>query len=901
MNEGLDEKLKILTKDINEIFDDDNHIIWLQVLLPKTYLLKQIEAYAYTLIDEKIHKTFVNRFVYDMNPVNKNQEIFRSLHYLTFDKPYQYNPIQHHIPINNFSSDYKLINDGVVITDGSSLKEKFSQNELLENFWPKWCDEIKNFAGNSSTLWSYIEIPDIASGEKKILSYYVVFKNSIECKNTQSRINKILQSFLIGYGLETYSSELRKTALQSSLSAVMSRNQSHNIGSHVLNNLSNPEKIKEFLYEEIEKSEKTKTENNSFKKGGYVSLYTGNSKPKEKKRYYLTNPKTVFPTKDKDLISEYITKEDLYPENLIAHFNTYLKSRMDFIGDVGTSVQASLMNTSNLFDEVFAFFEKNLILLREISGKEDEFQYGFSLIYNGLKNKTGPQVAMPNGLLGQQAFYIILENIIRNTAKHEAPKEKVNFHIAVDSCNEEEKRGFYQVEIFSDIIKSEEDLKNLICKRNLSINLSVLGPDNTVRSGGWGTIEMKLAAAYLCGVNLLNIDNKKYQAPLIREDCKEEKDGGTEQKKESTNETAEPKNFPILEAICREFENKSFFGYRFYVQKPKVALVVFDNKKGNKEAIQDFNEKEGVYTTHKDDQELQIKIFNHDFLVLVGEEFDKDWHKKKNLPQRILRFNTLKKEELREEKCWEWYYDQNLIHKFEGKLKSFEGYFTFDEKIYYFDRHGRYFHSRKEIPQIKYIEPFGQSTLLGHHLGSKFFKEKCQIKLYQCIESVASKIMVIDERAQSARDYVYQPENRNGKSETIPFYEIFDKTGLFIPSKTDINLIDSDLKSDEALNKIYCYIKAHISYLNYLVLHYGIVEILEIVDRVGFLETIDKLIENNNPDCKIVIVSGRGQTKDIPQDYIFINHSTFSYFIANQFGRSKLHLVQLLKSGRQKQ
>lgn len=886
MNETLKEKLKNTTSEINKIFGKHNQIIWLQVLLPKTYLLKEIEAYTYTLLNKSTHNNFIDSFVYGENPDSENPKIKRSLHYLTFDEPYQYKPILHHIPISNFSSDYKLINDGVVITDGSSLKDEFSGKELFKGFWSKWCDEIKNFASNSSTLWSYIEIPDIASGEKKILSYYVVFKNSIECKNTQSKINKIFQNFLIGYGLETYSSELRKTALQSSLSAVMSRNQSHNIGSHVLNNLSNPEKIKEFLYKENEKPKKAKTENNSFKKGGYVSLYSENSKLKEKKRYHLTNPRSAAPEQDRDLISDYITKEDLYPENLIAHFNTYLKSRMDFIGDVGTSVQASLMNTSNLFDEVFAFFEKNLILLREISGKEDEFQYGFSLIYNGLKNKTGPQVAMPNGLLGQQAFYIILENIIRNTAKHESvlDGDSVCFTIEVNSNTKGIYKDFCEISIYSNISQESLKLKDLVENRNTSINESVLDKNNTVRKGGWGTIEMKLAAAYLCGINLLDIDDEAYH---VFEKNKIRK-----------------KTFPILEAITKEVSYQEHFGYRFYMRKPKLALVVFEDKNVNSKIIKSINDQAGVCAMHKDDKLLKSGVFNHDFLILVGKNLKASkWTKEAtNLPQRIIVLESLgiKENPNLEKYFWGCYSIQHLENRFDGELVIKPRFLKFRNNKYSFDKHGGCFNAYKNKSLYKYIEPFGSNSIFGQ-LFNDFDENNKNSFLYQCIEAIATKIIIVDERIQAAMAYEYVPENINGTSQNpIKFSEIYKNTGVIIPEIENISLIKSDLGTTERRDAIQQFIQNNIKKVQYMVLHYGIIEVLDKLCHKTFLTAMDELVQKENPNCKIVIVSGRGQTKDIPAEYNFINYSTFSYYLTNPFGRSKLHLTQLLKAARAK-
>jgi hypothetical protein len=854
----IDKDFNSLKDSINDILSDSNQLIWLQILLPKSYQVKEVLEYTYSIesIEDKRSKKFIEKFVYGCQKEDKrNKKAIRSLHFFAFPKSYHYKEIKCSKRLIKLSLDYKL-SEPIKAIGKDQLHEvqltKFKEASNLKEYWKYWCDGLEEFVGTSSTLWSYTKIPEDNSAEK-ILSYYAVFNEPIKGKLERSGINKKFQEFLISHGFEMFNKKLKKTAIQSSLSAVASRNQSHNIGSHVLNNLSNPEQIKKFLDDK-----------------GYKNLYKcSDNEPHKEKRYHL-----VGKCKD-NMLSNYISKDDVKPEQLIAHFNTYLKARMDFIADVGTSVQSSLMNTSNLFDEVFAYFEKNLILLREISGKEDEFQYGFNLHYNNDKDKKGPQVAMPNGLLGQQAFYIIIENIIRNTAKHESIPEdkKVCFTIDANSNTEGLKKDFCEITIYSNLIKKKKILKLLLGKRNGSINRPVLDPDNTVRKGGWGTIEMKLSAAYLCGINLLEIDNEAYN---VTGDYNEN-------------------NFPILEAVSKEVAGKEYFGYRFYIRKPKLALIVFEENNTNK--IKELNNKEGIAAVFKKHESLENEIFNHDFLIYVGNDFNEaEWNSKKNLPQRVIHYK-LEDEilDINEETIWKKYYDFYLNTLFSSELKKQDKYFKFREEKYYFDRHGNRFPKFKNKSEYKYIEPFGTSTLLGHFLNNTSFRNSL-LKFHQCVEAVDAKIIIIDERVQSARSYSYQ----NDDGCKILFEEIYEKTGIIVPDSNCISLIKTELKSIKGYKAVKKFILDNIEGVSYLVLHYGIVEVLDEFSPCGnFLVEIEKLIfEKLYNKIKIVIVSGRGQTKDIPKEYYFINHSTFSYFVANQFGRSKLHLTQLLKSSR---
>ena len=71
---------------------------------------------------------------------------------------------------------------------------------------------------------------------------------------------------------------------------------------------------------------------------------------------------------------------------------------------------------------------------------------------------------LPGDTLGQQAFYNIIENIIRNTAKHNSI-QKVNQCVHFIIKFSEHSRIYYKVEIFDSVVLSknkEQDLNRMI-------------------------------------------------------------------------------------------------------------------------------------------------------------------------------------------------------------------------------------------------------------------------------------------------------------------------------------------------------------------------------------------------------------------------------------------------------
>jgi hypothetical protein len=427
-----------------------------------------------------------------------------------------------------------------------------------------WNTFVKDeFSPQVNSCYTYFEKILIDEKNNKFfeIGIYLLCREQIN-ENLHQSIEEVLSRFVKQNGSSFIVEELnerhnaieqslRQTSLKSSLAAVMSRNMSHNIGSHVLNKLSSGEAIHDFF--KI-KGVNRFVQGESIKgkiKFNFPDLSITSEAINEDLKAGDENEETIEAYEQKlKKNSEYIqgynfyTHEESKPiytlspffvdvnnntrkEELARVFNDYLKKRMDFVADVATSNKALLSNSKYLFADVFRGFERNLLLLHNISGKEDKFSYNFDFQYSdGTRDDQGnlttanyyiedknevrkknpkfidPIVAVPNDILGSQAFYIILENIIRNTAKHSGCG-KVIFTIKVEDIVEDD---FYRVTVFDNVRdENENKLNNLIAERNVSIAQDVLDENNEIRTAGWGTIEIKLAACYLSGLDMLRL------------------------------------------------------------------------------------------------------------------------------------------------------------------------------------------------------------------------------------------------------------------------------------------------------------------------------------------------------------------------------------------------------------
>lgn len=678
---------------------------------------------------------------------------------------------------SNYKNDNTPIVSELEFNDPKDIPLNALRNKKVR--FEDWADYLRTKEIGSSTIFLFEKFETnslvINSGYEMYYSLFVTLNVNVTPKIFDF-IKGTLKEFLFrvsnSKSIEIFQRKeksLRNTSLKSSLAAVMSRNMSHNIGSHVLNKLSSAAAINAFF--KLRSSKR-------FVKG----IEIDNDNPSNtRKKFKFPNPELSKNPDDelrnlKDIeedsnidisvdeynkilkdypdylerfrFSTFEKEKDIYKlspffvdvnnnttkEELARVFNDYLKKRMDFVADVATSNKALLNSNKYLFADIFRGFERNLLLLHNISGKEDKFSYQFQFQYcdgsrdkkgnlithnyyhykkdekneklildlhdNGIPKKNNdfidPIVAVPNDVLGSQAFYIILENIIRNTAKHSG-SGNVIFTIKVEDLKEDD---FYRITVFDNA--PHTDIKKLVADRNVSIAQEVLDENNQIRTAGWGTIEIKLAACYLSGLDMLEMDNKTYwpigyrayteakeevekkvknadELEKIKKDCgdnwvSEERyveqiakqayinflgeddpilnDNASypvdlpQAKKRVYSKDNKVVRYPIVQAVDgNEKDKTSGFGYSFLMKKPKKLLIIDENE----HLKLDTTDEKGNVTSHKDNlialKRLGIdiikapnldSIYNHQFMIIVGDgqikEITEDKNGKKIVP-----------------------------------------------------------------------------------------------------------------------------------------------------------------------------------------------------------------------------------------------------------------------------
>lgn len=268
---------------------------------------------------------------------------------------------------------------------------------------------------------------------------------------------------------------------------------------------------------------------------------------------------------------------DVKIRDSVPSFLSYLQKRMDFIAQVATSAPSWCLVTS--CDELIDHFNKQYCLIKNIIRSHQGAKSGLSFepVFNKTYDPKGgaPDVDIPHGQIGGQAFYTILENIVRNAAKYGDAKQleaimgqpgggRLQFTISVRDNWDKDGTGwekdFYQVKIVDHLLTEdswhmEEDV---VTKLN-----GFLGQHLTDKATGvvmpkyWGMKEIKICSAYLRMVKQDQIDEKF--------DEWNKGDG-----------TAPPPMIKVsLENTSQvEGRRKGNLTYTLYLLRPKRALVV---------------------------------------------------------------------------------------------------------------------------------------------------------------------------------------------------------------------------------------------------------------------------------------------------------------------------------------
>ena len=677
----------------------------------------------------------------------------------------------------------------------------------------------------------------------------------------------------------------RSLAVRLAATSVMARNLSHNFGSHVLGSLLSPDR-ETFL------SDSGRSPFRGI--GGIV----GEGAPASSQQ-----------------------KDDpgLDPFLQVSYLNAYLRNRMDYISDFAYRKPATLL-TRNVRSDIMAHFARTRLMLDHVSGLGENFPYGIEVVNRlavdegKLEGKTAEAreralnkalrsdfaVAVPNDVIGTHALYNILENFIRNMAKHwndmgmegSCPADGV-VNVVLEfrePSRPDVPPDMYEVLLYGMRPYGKDAAAMLVREMNARIGSDLL-VGQELRAESLGVIEMKAAAA------VLRMEDIRSLSPDF------------------------PVEPPLLEAVpvpCGE-DGMSFWGYRFYMLRPHDCLCVVPDG-----GTSGWN----VMTAVALEKYLAGGgIVCHDFLV-YDDGLEKEVEDLRNRYRTALPVRMLPKGELpegHEPDCMDCWIGWETLHRNSWWTQLIKGDLSGTDTLtspsgtavllsHNEDGQGRPLDLGKVVDrwcgkeEHIYLEALSSA---GKELLPRFQEARSQMSEYigillddplplpwcrahaELLEAINTHVFVQDEQIQDAAfSQEYMGASLKG---------LLELSGVRVPdlSKYNLKKLNLDRNQCDALLSL---IGEEVAKNDFVVLHYGLLErIFKSLEtpKDDWLTLMRGKVEewlSKKGAGEIVVTSGRGVPKNLPDEVRFLSRSALSTAITEI--RSKFLLTRLLHASR---
>lgn len=724
-------------------------------------------------------------------------------------------------------------------------------------------------------------ISSIVERENKTL---LVTNNNLKNEASDLKVQVDNFSFMFTYAVN----EAKRGFIHSAISRVLIRCLSHNIGSHALSKFIDKNKIGQL---DIENQYESRFP--SFKE------YTEINQEERKRKLQ---------------------------QELIANFNEYLKYRMDFLADIATTMEPYMESPMYFIREIIQGMDKNRLLLNRISGVDpSNKKYSFQLNVSGkiirhYNDASDPLMSVPNDVLGTHAFYIILENVIRNMYKHGNPATDFKINIQVkDSLKD---GSFYEIAVFDNLPKPKSYIDKIVRKRNETFNTTIL-ENNMLRNINLGSIEMAVCAAYLRSLPVDSCDNEKFRI----------KDDNLSADDQTVIDPSGMLIYAYSQAIIDETGLEGYsLGYKFFIGKPKQVLVISEEEFTIKNETTKSLIENGILIV-KPDAINEKFISNHQFIYLtqgIEDEFTSNYPSQ--LPKRVVSHsNAINLDSVNDfiDSLWIQYakttFDNITSMNFNYMGSEFKLAFNIEagkERKYsvFIDDHQKRWLCRScqnVTETCKNINLLAEKQRECLPLaGFDYYDMACShSKIRKLImqsfhnnitlqaeytECILTNIIIIDERLQHNLVIDKKPYGEN-----LLYYEYFDQQGIRIPGtdRANLNLESFGILSDDfrsnhetVANSIGAYIHDSLDSAKFCIVHLGILEKMlpsgtdkseEVIEGV-----ILKLFPEPEQRRKLIITSNRGGALNIPDDICYVPFSLVQHALETVF--DKFVLIKIL-------
>lgn len=765
----------------------------------------------------------------------------------------------------------------------------------------KW-ESLNGYLRWEQDLWNEAFLPDLSDEERSMYGGIHLageYPRAAVIPSDQE-LRKALDDYYIRQQIEVLRGlapkvRARRSALRTAAVTIMSRNMSHNIGSHVLSR----------IHSAMPRVSITPSESAACSTDAQL-----NSKIQEQLE------KACAP---------------------LTRFTQYLEERMDFLADVATSFPLAALSLDIKKDFIDPFSAET-VLLKRISGTEKSAEVK-------LISTSTYRVASPGGQLGTQAFFVLLENVIRNTAKH-SPSDGDTVLVKIDIRDDRQYNDLYKVIVWDQCSTGKQTRERngetipLYKYLNEAIATPLISESGEVEGEFWGLREMTIAAAYLRKIKLEELEQQVspsiLEAVLVDDEGKENQDG-------------------------------SNLGYRFYLLRAKSLAVVSRDSQSVQVNLAELR-RNGIDFFLGDECQKQALSggLEHEMMLWLTPDAKQYAQHRTRLPIRILvptgnldsilgwvktdtesHVQTLEKAGALPVVCTLWdqwkkqrFADAKLYHAVDAtaaagvKPAVAHGNNKIGERILVkpdsatpdngeqpviYDHHGG-LHRKRENYQQKCLvhgtcdAPGKDSALLSTILFWEPYKvgepissvldhppegeEMNQIVAAQLIEAGCTTVVIMDERVQRASEEIKLQYGYKGQESEFVLRDLLSGMSVLIPPKNGQGL---DLEKEPDLQALEGWLgkqKSERKKIDFWVIHQGIIDRLfrlcarKSESMAHWLECVAKA----NAINEVVVCSGRGRPSGLPDDVRFIPLSSVLKWTVQR--KSKYHLCQLLYGSR---
>lgn len=446
----------------------------------------------------------------------------------------------------------------------------FYEPDFYSNSFPTFSqnDKIYSDKGNE-----YIEIIYLFRKENFAdfngVSHFAVWRKTNKKINIKKQVKILWEKYyrlaepkLEATLIETLQKERLKQALQSAIAQVFARNFAHNIGSHVAIRATDKmvkKRIAELFAEQIKKVE-------------------GDDKEKQKK--FLATPEIVDWL---DYMGEKLDLFEVARNEFLAEYNLPAKNVMLYRDVILPFCENTLLmdNIAHSEGVHYKYHCCNKLRIKVlINNVEMKADYGKLQSLDGYNEISYPDnfpyLVKPSGshtieeaftekavgendleicLTSEHTLYSILENLIRNSAKHNKTELQAKEHLEIIICVKEMEgdNDFYTIQLYDNISKvSQEQLNGFV----ESITTNLITPEGMVEKKNLGIADIKINAHLLATDAAITEESLSKALTLIYQ-----KEAGGE--------------FVEYEPIENPADVKQYnFGYQFKLCKPKKVIWI---------------------------------------------------------------------------------------------------------------------------------------------------------------------------------------------------------------------------------------------------------------------------------------------------------------------------------------